>query len=91
MHTGLPEVFIKSPIKTVEVTQSIFLTTAVTGVGPFNYQWQKGGYNISNETNPTLVILNVSRSDQSNYSCFVSNNYGDSVVSNIIRFQVTST
>ena len=74
----------------MEVTQSVVFTTAVTGVGPFNYQWQRGNGNITGEIGPTFTIYGVSESDQANYSCYVSNNYGDSAVSNIVTFQVTS-
>ena len=90
-YVGLPEVLIISSALMVEVTETIIFTAAVTGIGPFNYQWQKEGYNITNKTGSTFTIHNVSSSDQANYSCFISNDYGDSVVSNTIRLQVTST
>ena len=91
LYIGLPEVLVISSVQTVEVTETVIFTAAATGVGPFNYQWQKDSYNITNETGSTFMIYNVSSSDQANYSCFISNDYGDSVVSNMIRFQVTST
>ena len=74
----------------IEVTQTAIFTATVTGVGPFNYQWQKEDHNITGETGSTFLIYEVSHSDQANYSCYVSNNYGDSVVSNNISLQVTS-
>ena len=89
-YVGLPEVLVISSTPVVEVTKTVIFTAMVTGVGPFYYQWQKEGYNITGETGSTFTINNVSSSDQANYSCFVSNNYGDSVVSNIIRLLVTS-
>ena len=79
-----------SPTQSVEVTHNVTFTVTVTGVGPFNYQWQRDDNNITNETGSTFIIYNVSHSDQNNYSCYVNNNYGDSVVSNTISLQVTS-
>ena len=76
--------------QSVEVTQTAVFTAAVTGIGPFNYQWQRGNDNIIGETGPTFTIYDVSESDQANYSCHVSNSYGDSTVSNIVTLQVTS-
>lgn len=88
---GLPEVSVISSAQAIEVSKAVIFLAAVTGVGLFNYQWQKDGYNITSETDSTFTINNVSSSDQANYSCFVSNDYGDSVISNTIRLQVTST
>ena len=90
INVGLPEALVTSSTQVVEVTKTVTFTAAVTGIGPFNYQWQKEGYNITSETGSIFTINNVSSSDQANYSCLVSNDYGDSVVSNIIRLQVTS-
>ena len=90
MYAGLPKVTVTSSAQSVEVTQSVVFTIAVTGVGPFNYQWQRGNDNITGENGPTFTIYDVSESDQANYSCYVSNNYGDSTISNIVTLQVTS-
>ena len=87
---GLPQITVTLSAQSIEVTQSVVLTTVVTGVGPFNYQWQRGNDNITGQTGPTFTIYDVSESDQANYSCYVNNNYGDSVVSNIVTFQTTS-
>ena len=76
--------------QSVEVTQTAKFTTTVTGIGPFHYQWQRGNDNLTGETNSTLIINNVSHSDQANYSCYVSNNYGDYAISNHVYLQVTS-
>ena len=87
--TGLPEVVVTIYTQSVEVTQTAIFTATVTGVGAFNYQWQKEGNNINGETGSTFIIYEVSLSDQANYSCYVNNNYGDSAVSSI-SLQVTS-
>ena len=86
---GLPEVVVTTYTQSVEVTQTAVFTATVTGVGPFNHQWQKKGNNITGETGSVFIIYEVSLSDQANYSCYVSNNYGDSAVSSI-SLQVTS-
>ena len=79
-----------SSAQPVEASQTVVFTAAVTGIGPFYYQWQRGNVNITGEIEPTFTIDDVSESDQTNYSCYVSNNYGNSAVSNIITLQVTS-
>ena len=86
----MPKVTVTSSAQSIEVTQTIVFIAAVTGVGPFNYQWQRGNDNITGEIGSTFTIYDVSESDQANYSCYVSNKYGDSTVSNIVTFQVTS-
>ena len=87
---GLPQITVTLSAQSIEVTQTVVFTAAVSGVGPFNYQWQRGNGNITGEIGATFTIYDVSESDQANYSCYVSNNYGDSAVSNIVTFQVTS-
>ena len=81
---------VTSYTQSVEVTQTAIFIATVKGIGPFNYQWQREGDNITGETVSTFIIYKVSQSDQANYSCYVSNNYGDSVTSNNINLQVTS-
>ena len=83
-------VTVKPSTQSVEVTQTAKFTTTVTGIGPFHYQWQRENDNITGETNSTLIINNVSHNDQANYSCCVSNNYGDYAISNQVSLQVTS-
>ena len=87
---GLPKVTVTSSAQPVEASQTVVFTAAVTGIGPFYYQWQRGNVNITGEIGPTFTIDDVSESDQANYSCYVSNNYGDSAFSNIVTLQVTS-
>ena len=76
--------------QSVEVTQTAKFTTTVIGIGPFHYQWQRGNDNLTGETISTLIVNNVSHNDQANYSCYVSNNYGDYAISNQVSLQVTS-
>ena len=78
--------------QSVEVAHTAKFTATVTGVGPFIYLWQNGlGHILTGETGPTLIIHNAMRKHQSNYTCIVSNNCGDTVVSNTVTLQVTST
>jgi len=76
--------------QSVEVTKTVIFTATVTGVGPFIYQWQKEGHNLSNKTSSLFVITNASSIDQAKYSCYVSNIYGDTATSNSVMLQVTS-
>jgi len=58
-----------------------FTVTAV-GTAPISYQWQKNQVNLSNGghytgvTTPTLTVSSVNASDEANYRCVVTNNYG---------------
>ena len=87
---GLPMLLVTSSSQSVEITRTAIFTAMVTGLGPFSFQWQKEGQNITGETGSTFVIHNISQNDQANYSCYVSNHYGDSVISDNIGLQVTS-
>ena len=60
------------------------------GLENFAYQWTKGDENITEEINSTLILRNVNESHTDNYACYVSNEYGDSVVSNAVFLNVTS-
>lgn len=60
------------------------------GVGDIKYQWKKGSNNISNETENVLRLESVNESDSDYYVCYVSNEYGDSAVSNVVFLDVTS-
>ena len=76
--------------QSVEVSLTAKFTATVKGVGPFTYQWRRGRHkNIPNETYSMFVIRKVSVKDQRYYTCYVTNNYGDSVLSNKVFLQVT--
>ena len=74
----------------VEITHSTIFFATVKGLGPFKYQWQRGEHNLTSEIQSTILISQASVRDQNYYICYVSNNYGDSVVSNKVWLQVTS-
>ena len=74
----------------VEVTLSAKFIANVKGVGPFTYQWQRGKHNISNEVHSTFMINEVSVKDTDYYRCYVTNNYGNYVLSSRVFLQVIS-
>ena len=90
MYIGLPSVTVTPTMQTAEVTLTVVFTATVTGVGPFNYQWQKGNQILTNETRNTYIIRNASQEDEEYYRCQVTNNFGNSAVSNIASLQVAS-
>ena len=76
--------------QSVEVSLMAKFTATVKGVGPFTYQWQRGRHNnIANEIYSMFVIRKVSETDQGYYRCYVTNNYGDFVLSDRVFLQVT--
>ena len=89
-NAGLPIVIVKPSRHSVETSYTAAFTAMVKGVGPFNYQWRKGKHNLTNETQPTIVFKNVSSKDQNYYRCFVTNDYGDFVLSKRVFLRVTS-
>ena len=78
--------------QSVEVTNDAMFMATANGVGyeNFNYQWKKGDINITEETSSTLILQNVNESHSDNYTCYVSNEYGDSIVSYPVSLYVTS-
>ncbi|MDB6121360.1 MAG: C-terminal target protein [Pedosphaera sp.] len=55
--------------------QSATFSVTATGTSP-NYQWKKGGVNISGATTSTLIFNSVSQSDAASYTVVVSNAAG---------------
>lgn len=49
---------------------------AVSGTGPFSYQWQRNGVNIAGATGPVLHLPSVSGNDAGQYSVAVMNAAG---------------
>ena len=64
------------------VAQNVFLggtvtfTVAVTGTGPFTYQWRRGTNDIFGATGATLTVTNLQFGDSDLYSCIVSTGVG---------------
>jgi hypothetical protein len=62
---------------------------STAGSTPQNFQWRFNAGNISNATNATLVLTNVSLSQAGNYSAVVSNSAGSVTSSNAILTVIT--
>ena len=94
MHcfAGLPTVTVTPIYQIVEVTNEAVFMADADGVGleSFTYQWKKGNESITEGINSTLILTNVNENHSHNYACYVSNEYGDSVVSNSVFLYVTS-
>ncbi|XP_065894736.1 uncharacterized protein [Dysidea avara] len=88
--TGLPEVTVDPPSRSVEVTQPVKFTTTESGVGKenFSYQWRHNGEDINGETSNTLTIDSVTKDDGGTYECMVKNEYGDYCTSNVAKLGV---
>jgi len=73
----------------VVVGGSASFTVAVSGVGPFSYQWLKGDAELAGRTSATLDLVSVSAADAGEYRVRVSNSAG-SVLSSTATLTVTS-
>ena len=60
------------------------LSVSTTGSLPANFQWQFNGTNISNATNATLTLINLTWPNNGAYTVIISNAYGTVVSSNAI-------
>lgn len=49
----------------------VLLTTSISGVGPFTYQWQRNGANIAGQQSATLLLTNARPTDAASYSVVV--------------------
>lgn len=92
--TGQPEVKVTASSRTVEVTHSVVLIANASGMGVknFKYQWQRANKIIEGETKPFLVINNILKKSPRfhTYKCNVSNEYGNTAVSNSFSLVVIS-
>jgi hypothetical protein len=69
--------------QTVLAGTNLSLTTVAAGDGPFAYQWQFAGTPLAGQTNSTLILGPVSRSDSGVYSVMVSNTNGNWITLNV--------
>ncbi|MFO1500624.1 MAG: hypothetical protein U1G07_19950 [Verrucomicrobiota bacterium] len=73
---GLPTSVI-TPLQGDAVLGSRFtFTSAVTGSGPFVYQWRRFGFDLPGATNTSLTLTNVEMKDAGAYTLAVSNQNG---------------
>lgn len=82
-------------ITTQPVAQSACLgssaTFSVAATGSnLGYQWKKGSNNINGETNPTLILNNISANDIASYSVEVQGSCG-TVTSNTVALTLTNS
>ena len=64
------------PFQSNYLSSRVTLGLSVGGSGPLAYQWRAGGQGIPGATNDTLVFDPLRLSDNTNYSLFVSNQFG---------------
>ncbi len=55
------------------------------------YQWQKDGVDITGENSTSLILTDVSNTDEGEYTCVVDGTCGDPVTSNIVTLTVNET
>ncbi|PYK31450.1 MAG: hypothetical protein DME57_03650 [Verrucomicrobia bacterium] len=85
-----PPVITQQPQPVVSPSDTnVSVTVAVSGTGPFSYQWRRNGIPLPGQTNPTLQLTNVQISDSGDYSALVSNAAGwtASAVANLEVFR----
>jgi hypothetical protein len=76
-----PELLTQPSGQTCYWGSSVTFTSAVTGVNPLAYRWQKAGATIPGATNPALLLTDLQITNAGNYIVLVTNVDG-SVTSN---------
>ena len=61
----------------VSEADEVIFSVAVTGTGPFTYQWRKNGGDLPGETTAELRLAAVTEADAAEYDVVVSNVVGD--------------
>ena len=73
-----PVVFTTHPqSRKVSEADEVIFSVAVTGTGPFTYQWRKNGGDLPGETTAELRLAAVTEADAAEYDVVVSNVVGD--------------
>ncbi len=76
--------------QTVRLGQTATFTVTAAGSSPLLYQWRKDGVDIVGATSNTLTINNAQVSDAGSYTCYVSNEAGNTT-SNAATLTVNET
>jgi len=63
--------------QTIFAQDAVSFSVSASGIQPFTYQWKKDGVDISGATSSTYTIASASTTDAGNYTCVVSNSYGN--------------
>lgn len=63
--------------QTVTTGQSVTFSVAVSGIGPFSYQWLHNGATISGANSASLVISNVAVSSAGTYQAVILDGLGN--------------
>jgi hypothetical protein len=78
--TGIPPVFLNAQVNVTNLAAvagtNVQFTVAAGGIAPLSYQWYKNGTNLPGETNVSLSLTNIRRTDAGTYSIVVSNVVG---------------
>ena len=89
----LPAIIIEPVSQSSAVGGTIEFTVSASGAGTLAYQWRKNttnmvnGGNIVGANTEVLTLSNIALSDQANYTCWITNNFG-SVTSSIATLSV---
>ncbi|HLP01140.1 MAG TPA: immunoglobulin domain-containing protein, partial [Opitutaceae bacterium] len=84
-----PSITTQPSSQTVTVGSSVSFSVAASGTAPLNYQWKKGGADISGATSATYSIASAATGDAGTYTVVVSNSAG-SATSNSVTLTVNA-
>lgn len=76
LPTDLPVLTLEPESRDAGEGQEVTLRAAVSGIGPFRWQWFRDGEPIPGANSPTLAFGDVDRTDAGSYSVTVSNIVG---------------
>lgn len=83
------ETYIQATDLAAVVDEPVSFTAVAGGQGPFSYQWQLNGTNLTGETSATLSLTSAQLADAGTYSVVVSNIFG--AVTNGVSLAVAPT
>ena len=83
LSVGIKPTIVTQPVsQSVNTGSSVTFTVVAAGTNPLSYQWSKDGVVINGATSSTYTINSVAESDFADYSCLVSNIYGNITTNN---------
>jgi alpha-tubulin suppressor-like RCC1 family protein len=87
---GIPPGITTQPqSQTVSAGANVTFTVAATGTPAPTYQWKKGGTDIANATNASLVLNNVQAAAAGSYTVVASNGVGSPATSDVAVLTIT--